>query len=515
MNLFLRERVGPFWARKYSKDSELMVMDIPLAVGESYTRDDSKMAATAVISTPVLDRDEDIVEQRGIMLDDYRTNPVVFFSHQQWPKPVGKSQDPDGVITVFPSDEKTIATCYFSQKDREAYQIYDLVAEEILRATSIAFNVLEAVPLEKGRYHLKKIKLTEWSWCGLGANQEALLVRLEKGLIRNEPIGAEFRKHLEPMVAELKARPVMAPTGGKVPPAVKQEPEVVRPVSHLGPIGKVFGAITATSSPWQKAQKVVKSVEVPPAVRRSAAQGLLWARKSKAKISPLVLLRGILLASEDRVPVNVAKGILKYEDAVASARVLPGWKSSINSIPDHGRILWNLWGGDPGLEWAKSLGKEAKEMDNMMDEAPVPPGQAVVEAIKQLLEAAVMAQEQPELTRWIKDTYHSLGEVCAAAYPDAGIEFTAIEKVEDDDGPGEQEEDESEEEEEDDESDPDEKGEDEEGPPASDSDEEEGNGDESDDDEEEDDESSKKIAALTETFEKLAKSINQAKGKVD
>lgn len=217
MNLFTRtveKRAG----RAYRVDGQNNLLAID-RVSDKITTDDKVMAATAVISTPSIDRDGDMVVQEGLDFTNYRRNPVVFFNHQAWPVPIGKSEDQQGRSTIIVTPEQTTATCYFSSKSKESEQIYHLVADGTLRSTSIGFLVKRATPLtsspmlgmgrmsqtgKPGGYRIENAEVTEWSWVGIGANPEAVLVHLSKGMIAGSQIDDRLRLALQPYAAMRK-----------------------------------------------------------------------------------------------------------------------------------------------------------------------------------------------------------------------------------------------------------------------------------------------------------------------
>lgn len=179
--------------------------------------DEKAMSATFVVTSETPDRVGDIVKADGIQLDNYRKNPVWFFGHQAIILPIGVCEDPDGKLAFKTEGDRAIATCFFSKKSKEAEQVFALVSEGILRATSIGFNPLEP-PVERNfrednpnsiqpGFIFPKIDLLEISVVGVPAQPEATLVRrhLEAGRIAGMAIGDRLRKSLEPLAAPLAA----------------------------------------------------------------------------------------------------------------------------------------------------------------------------------------------------------------------------------------------------------------------------------------------------------------------
>jgi hypothetical protein len=271
VNLFTRsveKRAG----RVYRVDGQDSLLAID-RVSDKIVTDDRVMAATAVISTPMIDRDGDVVLQEGLDFTNYRRNPVVFFNHQAWPVPIGKSEDQQGRSTIIVTPEQTTATCYFSSKSKESEQIYHLVADGTLRSTSIGFLVKRATPLtsspmlgmgrmsqtgKPGGYRIENAEVTEWSWVGIGANPEAVLVHLSKGMIAGSQIDDRLRMALQPYSAIKK---VMVDSGIDVKSlSLGQERETVEAFDWNAPKAKMlerFGSALKSFMP-EYSEYVVK-----------------------------------------------------------------------------------------------------------------------------------------------------------------------------------------------------------------------------------------------------------------
>ncbi len=172
--------------------------------------DEGLMCATFVISTDDPDRVDDVVTTKGIYLDNFKANPIAFYGHQAIILPVGKWAERDtDKCTIKVREHEAQGTCYFSQRTRDAEQVFALVAEGILRATSIGFNPMEeptprdsrkSNPLTMQRgYVFPKVDLLEVSIVGIPAQPTATLVRevLSKNKLGNWPIVPALRKSLQ------------------------------------------------------------------------------------------------------------------------------------------------------------------------------------------------------------------------------------------------------------------------------------------------------------------------------
>lgn len=138
------------------------------------------MSATATISTPTIDRVGDLLVPSGCVLTDYEKNPVVLYGHglESIVLPIGTSRNPTtGELAVDVSDSEVKATCWFSQKSLQAEQIFELIDEGIIRATSVRETPLQTRREFRGRepYTLvESYSLEEWSWCSIGVNPDAV-----------------------------------------------------------------------------------------------------------------------------------------------------------------------------------------------------------------------------------------------------------------------------------------------------------------------------------------------------
>lgn len=218
-NIFTRAKRAPGLAYRIDGDERVNSMALDVVTTSNIVLDTGKMAASAVISNEQMDRDADIVVQSGLDFSNYERNPVVFWNHAKtFDLPIGRSQDPDGRFTVIKSGNFTTATCYFSQSLALANQIYHLIADGTLKATSLGFlikyatpvrhgNALVASRMTAGRQHgfkIEKAEVTEWSWVGIGCNPGTLLTHLQKGIIAGSAIDDRLRLSLQPFAAEME-----------------------------------------------------------------------------------------------------------------------------------------------------------------------------------------------------------------------------------------------------------------------------------------------------------------------
>jgi len=172
--------------------------------------DTNEMSATAIISTPTWDRQNDSVDPMGVCLKNYAVNPVVYFDHgQDITQPIARAEDNEGKLQVFPSDLGITSKSYFSKNNQVSSQFFHLVADKILRGTSIRFSPLVA-PIRKGnRSRFNKTTMEEWSWTGLGVNPECVQGVIAKGMLDSTPIETSVMKSLRALA------PPVSPHGTK------------------------------------------------------------------------------------------------------------------------------------------------------------------------------------------------------------------------------------------------------------------------------------------------------------
>lgn len=193
----------------------------PLAVGNgsliSPIVDENKMSASVVIMTDAIDRQRERIMPDGLDITSYRSNPVVLWEHgldPNVPFPVGKSKSRSGEITVKPIANGWEATCFFSQTSKLGYEVFGLVAEDIVRSASI--QALPRPGYVTRDYDadgnpfvvINKAELVEWSWTRMGVNQEAVRKTLSRGRVGGARLSDVLVKSL---MAVLPPRRVWSP----------------------------------------------------------------------------------------------------------------------------------------------------------------------------------------------------------------------------------------------------------------------------------------------------------------
>jgi hypothetical protein len=189
-----------------SPESRSLAIEIP---GQPYV-DRKEMSARAVISTPTIDRVGDILVPLGCQISNYVNNPVVLWAHglEGIGVPIATSCDPNGNLAVAISQNDVQATCWFSQKSLEAAQIFELIDEGIVRATSV-----RETPIKTHVQHDPRVgdvlivdewDLEEWSWCAVGVNPDAVAKTLHRNRLGGQPITRPIKKALIAVAPNLK-----------------------------------------------------------------------------------------------------------------------------------------------------------------------------------------------------------------------------------------------------------------------------------------------------------------------
>ena len=123
------------------------------------------------ISTNGKDRDGDVINGPWV-LDNYRKNPVVLWSHDYKSLPIGRCTS-IGVV-----NGNLVATATFATEDLNplADQVYNLLVAGFLKATSVGFK-----PIDQPRYSADgtglifgACELMEYSVCTVPSNPDAL-----------------------------------------------------------------------------------------------------------------------------------------------------------------------------------------------------------------------------------------------------------------------------------------------------------------------------------------------------
>lgn len=141
--------------------------------------DPMEMTALAVINTNAIDYEGEVILPTGVMLGNYANNPVVMWDHgKEISLPIGISQSPSGELDIYRGQDRIEARTYFAKSFPFAVQIFALVDERVIRATSIG-----VIPIEIAEYQsptgqtvpvTERSNMVEFSWCPIGVNPESV-----------------------------------------------------------------------------------------------------------------------------------------------------------------------------------------------------------------------------------------------------------------------------------------------------------------------------------------------------
>jgi len=134
---------------------------------------------TFAFSSAAVDRDRDIIDQAGIDLGPFKSNPVVLWAHSYMTPPIGR------VSETWIREGKLMGSVEFPPKGTYplADSVHDLVEAGFINATSIGFSPLEYTYDEERRgMNYKRIELWEVSIVPVPANRDALIEAAGKGV---------------------------------------------------------------------------------------------------------------------------------------------------------------------------------------------------------------------------------------------------------------------------------------------------------------------------------------------
>lgn len=201
--------LGGAFARVVKGAAGRLVMPGP---AERPAVDGRRMMVTSVIATARRDRDGDIVVPAGAILDDHKINPVVMYYHgKSGNLPIGKAEDPDRNYTVRLAGDRLVADTYFAQSNRFACDVFDLIAEDVLRGTSVGFDPVACKAIgpqpdadTRPPMRYDAWRMFEYSHAPIGVNREALTVAVHKALDNTRRMHPVLVEALRPYAAARK-----------------------------------------------------------------------------------------------------------------------------------------------------------------------------------------------------------------------------------------------------------------------------------------------------------------------
>lgn len=119
-----------------------------------------------VVSTGALDAHGERIDVDGIMLKDFKKNPVVLWAHDGFNLPIARA------TKIWKDSGKLMARAEFYLKDEFPRKVYNYIVDGFLNAVSIGGKVDE---WGSDGITIKKLNMKEFSVVSIPANQEALV----------------------------------------------------------------------------------------------------------------------------------------------------------------------------------------------------------------------------------------------------------------------------------------------------------------------------------------------------
>lgn len=138
-----------------------------------------------IISTEIVDRDNDSISMSGWKLKNFKKNPIVLWVHDGRQPPVAKS------INIKVEDNKLKSTALFATKDLYpfGYMVGQMYAKGFLHAVSVGFDPIKYAWVEDNSrpwgIDFIEQELLEYSCCPVPANPEALVDAKAQGIDLN------------------------------------------------------------------------------------------------------------------------------------------------------------------------------------------------------------------------------------------------------------------------------------------------------------------------------------------
>lgn len=127
-----------------------------------------------ILSTGSKDRHDEVIDQKGWRLDNYRKNPVVLWGHDQSRFPIGRCEEIE-VVNENGTDQLEAWVVFAYKQNPEAATCFELVAADFLNAGSVGFMNLKWMFDEESEIlTLLENELYEFSIVNVPANPEAL-----------------------------------------------------------------------------------------------------------------------------------------------------------------------------------------------------------------------------------------------------------------------------------------------------------------------------------------------------
>lgn len=209
-----------------------MGMDTPFLMGEDDVDERAMAAWITFASGERRDGVGDLLNVEGIDTSRHIKNPIVLFDHaKQVCEPVALAEDPATrayMVAIDPMNRVARAKAFFYQgrdplaqlEGQKQYdhalfceQLFDLIVKRYVRAGSIGYQVIKAVPLPPDYFtgtpqglHLQKTLLLEVSAVVMPANADTVRKCLDLPKVAGKPLSPVLVKSLAPYASPRKAQ---------------------------------------------------------------------------------------------------------------------------------------------------------------------------------------------------------------------------------------------------------------------------------------------------------------------
>lgn len=155
------------------------------------------MTVEAIIATGNVARDQMVIDPAGWDFTNYRKNPVVLWSHNDFAVPIARTI---GEITVGPNELK--ATAQFDSEDPEAVRLFGKVKRGFINSTSVRWlpkrTEIRALPVEGGGERDTVVfveqELLEWSFVSVPSDPGACVLRADGSGVDVDAMLRDLRK---------------------------------------------------------------------------------------------------------------------------------------------------------------------------------------------------------------------------------------------------------------------------------------------------------------------------------
>jgi len=189
-----------------------------------------------MITTDAVDRMNEVVDPKGIDLENFKKNPVILFAHRYDLPPIGSAQ-------WIQRREKGIVAKPRFASTQFAQEIKQLYADGHMKAWSIGFIPLEVQPGDGKQGSASRIytksELLEFSAVPVPANPEALSLAMRKGLT----LSADVQQALG--VSPAEAEPAVPPDEA----ITKKDAEIATLKAEINRLTAELNALRAQNTP--------------------------------------------------------------------------------------------------------------------------------------------------------------------------------------------------------------------------------------------------------------------------